>query len=303
MRRWIGLENYKTYGYVPADLELTSVSKTLEYAYDDWCLSAMATMLDEDEVARKYLERSRAYRHVYDPSSGFMRGRHTDGSWSTPFHPRRSEHWMDDYAEGTAWQWTFFVPHDVTGLAQLMGGRDRFIQKLDSLFLVTAEVKGSRPSTDIVGGIGQYAHGNEVVHQVIYMYNLVDQPWKTQEKAREIMERYYRNAPAAYTGNEDTGQMASWFVWNAMGLFPYTHGDGRYAISSPLFDRVHIKMGDGPEAPSLLIVAGNNSPENKYVQELYLNGKPYRQSMILHKDLLNAELRFVMGPEPADWFN
>ncbi len=302
MRRWVGLENYKKYGYVPADLEYISVSKTLEYAYDDWCLAQMAKMLNKNEDYKYFLKRSKSYRKVFDTKWGFMRGRKTDGTFTVPFHPRASSHYMDDYAEGTAWQWTFFVPHDVDGLAQLLGGKEKLSQKLDTLFSMTSELVGDNPSVDIEGMLGQYAHGNEPGHHTIYMYNFCGKPNKTQELSRYIMENYYKNRPEAYPGNEDTGQMASWYVWNAMGIYPFTHGNGVYAIGSPVFDKITVKLG-GKDNQAITIETKNNSPENKFIQAVYLNGAPYRKPWFKHNDLIGGSVVFIMGDKEGRWFN
>ncbi|HKL23034.1 MAG TPA: GH92 family glycosyl hydrolase, partial [Tichowtungia sp.] len=205
MRRMMGTKNYKKYGYIPADVEFESVAQTLEFAYDDWCIAQMAKMLGRDEDYETFMERSKSYRHVIDPETKFARGRMTDGSWRTPFDPRASTHRRDDYCEGTAWQWTFFVPHDPAGLADIMGGKAELEKKLDGLLAASSETTGGKSSGAISGLIGQYAHGNEPSHHVAYLYNFTGAPWKTQSMVDQIFREMYANNPDGVCGNDDTG--------------------------------------------------------------------------------------------------
>ena len=198
-----------------------------------------------------------------------MRGRDSKGKWRTPFNPRSSTHRSDDYCEGTAWQWTWFVPHDVPGLVGLMGGEEAFAGKLDSLFTVSSELEGETVSADISGLIGQYAHGNEPSHHIIHLYNYVNRPWRTQELVDSVLHSQYRNAPDGLSGNEDCGQMSAWYILNAMGFYQVCPGEPVYSIGRPLFEEVTIHL---PGQKDFVIRTKNNSKENKYVQSILLNG-------------------------------
>ncbi len=293
-----GARHYTKYGYVPCDMETTSASKTLEYCYDDWCIAQMARMLGHDEDYRHYSERATWYKNVFDASTCFMRGRTADGGWRTPFDPFLSNHYRenDDFCEGTAWQWTFFVPHDGKGLINLMGGKERFVSKLDSLFIVSSELHGPNPAPDITGMTGQYAHGNEPGHHTLYMYNYAGQPWKGQQRIRDILYNFYNTSPTGLCGNDDTGQMSAWFVFSAMGFYPVTHGQGIYFIGTPAFEDVSLRHTNG----TLRIRAHNVSKQNCYIQSVTLNGAPYHKNWLRHEDLFrsNAELVFEMGSRP-----
>jgi len=293
MRQFVGLKNYLKYGYVPADLETEATARTLEYAYDDWCISEMATQLGAKTDQEYFLNRASNYQNVIDTASGFARGKLSDGSWRTPFDPFYSSHRTDDFCEGNAWQWTFFVPHDVKGLGQLLGGVDALEQKLDLLFSQGSEISGKNASGDITGLIGQYAHGNEPSHHIPFMYSYTKSPWKTEEIVRQIMNEQYNTSPEGISGNDDTGQMSAWYVWNAMGLYPFMHGNGVYVIGSPLFEKIELNHPGG----LLEIKALNISEDQRYIQEVLLNGTPYEKAYIEHKDLfsVNTKLTFVMG--------
>ena len=295
MRRFVGLRNYKKYNYVPANLEYESVAKTLEYAYDDWTVAQFAKMLGHQKDYEYFIKLAGNYKNVFDKSTNFMRGRMDDGSWRTPFDPFFSNHRFDDFMEGNAWQWTFFVPHDPVGLAQLMGGNEVMIRKLDSLFIVKPQKKYASASGDISGLIGQYAHGNEVSQHIPYLYNYLGDPWKTQEKVRTIMTSQYDNTPEGYCGNEDTGQMSAWYIFSAMGFYPINHGQGQYIIGTPLFDRIEFDSGLGGK---LIVAARNNSDKNFYIQSVKLNGKAYTKTWFQQRDLFNkgnVTIEFEMG--------
>ena len=293
-----GSRNYLKYGYVPCDKEITAVSKTLEYAYDDWCIARMALMLSHRDDYESFLSRSLSYQTLFDASSGFMRGKDSQGRWRIPFDPHFSNHYRegDDFCEGTAWQWTFFVPHDGQGLIDMFGSRERFIEKLDSLFEASSELHGEHVAGDITGLIGQYAHGNEPSHHTLYMYNYAGQPWKTQKRASEVMYNLYDTSPTGICGNEDTGQMSAWFVFSAMGFYPVTHGDGRYFIGTPLFKDLSFKHSKG----TLHILAPDASEHNCYIQSLKMNGKTYTHAWFDHDVLFGGDvtLEYEMGPEP-----
>ncbi len=293
-----GSRNYLKYGYVPCDLEITSVSKTLEYAYDDWCIAQMARMLGHREDYEEFLTRSLSYQPLFDATTSFMRGKDSNGQWRTPFDPHFSNHYHegDDFCEGTSWQWTFFVPHDGRGLIDVFGGRERFISKLDSLFEASTELHGEFVSGDISGMIGQYAHGNEPSHHTIYMYNYAGQPWKAQKRLSEVMYNLYDTSPTGICGNEDTGQMSAWYVFSAMGFYPVTHGDGRYFAGTPLFEDLSFTHPGG----TLRIKAPGASERNCYVKSLKINGKPYTKTWFAHDDLFkgNVTLEYEMSDEP-----
>ena len=299
MKRTYGVKNYKKYGYVPADLENSSVSKTLEYSYDDFCISQMARMLGKTEDYNFYLNRSKSYKKVYDANSGFMRGRLADGSWRTPFDPLEAGHHRSDFVEGTPWQWTFFVPHDPKGLATLLGGNQKLTLKLDSLFSASSELKGAVNKGDITGLIGQYAHGNEPSHHTIYMYNFGGQPWKTQLRIRQVCSTLYNDTKDGLCGDDDTGQMSAWYVFSSMGFYPVTHGTGVFVIGAPQAGRFVMKLSNGK---NFTVIAKNISKENMYIQQAYLNGKEYSKSWITYDNIMKGStIQFVMGSKPSNW--
>jgi predicted alpha-1,2-mannosidase len=287
----LGKQYKNTIGYIPADIEKQSVARGLEYAYNDWLIAQLAKELGKEDDYTRYMDLSKNYKNYYDPSTGFMRGKLLNGSWRTPFDPRYSDHNNDDYCEGNAWQWTWFVPHDVDGLAELMGGREAFIEKLDSLFSISSELVGENASADISGLIGQYAHGNEPSHQTIHIYNLVGQAYKTQELVDEVLQTLYLDNPNGLSGNEDCGEMSAWYVLNSMGFYSYCPGIPYYSIGRPLFDEVKINLKSGK---SFTIRAVNNSSTNKYIQSAQLNGKKLENLFFSHKDLEEGGLLEIM---------
>lgn len=288
-----------TLGYVPCDKEHEAVAKGLEYAYDDWCISRLAGALGDTATQRRYAEFGRSYRHYFDPVVRFMRGKDMDGNWRTPFNPRSSSHREDDYCEGTAWQWTWFVPQDVEGLVQLMGGREGFINKLDSLFTADSALEGDQTSADISGLIGQYAHGNEPSHHILHLYNKVGQPWKTQALVDSVLHSQYFNDPDGLSGNEDCGQMSAWYILNSMGFYQLCPGKPEYSIGRPLFDAVTIRLPQGKE---FRIVSKNNSAANKYIESATLNGKPLSVPYFTHQQLMEGGmLQVVMTDKPTEW--
>jgi predicted alpha-1,2-mannosidase len=285
-----------TMEFIPSDLENESVSEALEYAYNDWCIAQMAKELGREDDYRIFLERSKRYKRYYDKETGFMRGVNSDGSWKTPFNPRYSRHRMDDYTEGNAFQWTWFVPHDVDGLEALMGGRQSFLAKLDTLFLTDSRIEGEAASVDISGLIGQYAHGNEPSHHITHLYNYGGEPWKTQKLADSILHSLYFNKPDGISGNEDCGQMSAWYILNAMGIYSVCPGDPVYSIGRPIFDEVEIQ----PEEGKLFVIkANNNSKKNCYIQSARLRGEPLDLPYISHEDILRGGvLEIEMGNRP-----
>lgn len=286
----------QAYGFIPSDLHNRSVSIGLEYAYNYWTIATMAEEMGEQDIAKSFFEKSKRYKNYFDESTGFMRGKKLDGSWETPFHPRYANHsGFDPYVEGNAWQWNWFVPHDVDGLVDLYGGIENFSLKLDSLFTVTSEVLGEHAGSDITGLIGQYAHGNEPSHHIAYMFNEVDMPWRTQEVVSQILDEFYTDQPDGLCGNEDCGQLSAWYVLSAMGFYPLCPGDPRYSIGKPLFDKVDIQLENGE---TFTVLAENRADENAYVQEVRLNGNKLTEPYITHHDIeAGGTLEFVMGQE------
>jgi len=288
-----------TLGYIPCDKEHESVAKALEYAYDDWCISLLAGSLGDTVTQHRYQKLAKAYKHYFDPTVRFMRGKNSEGQWRTPFNPRSSNHREDDYCEGTAWQWTWFVPHDIDGLVELMGGREGFISKLDSLFTADSSLEGSLVSADISGLIGQYAHGNEPSHHIIHLYNYVEQPWKAQALVDSVLRTQYFNDPNGLSGNEDCGQMSAWYIMNSMGFYQSCPGRIEYSIGRPLFNTVTIKL---PAGKMFRIVAKNNTLENKYIESATLNGQPLDRPFFTHDQLMEGgTLELMMTDKPTRW--
>lgn len=286
-------------GYVPCDRENESVAKALEYAYDDWCISVFADALNDYDTRDKYARFAKAYEFYFDPGTRFMRGLDSKGEWRTPFNPRSSTHRNDDYCEGTAWQWTWFVPHDIEGLVKLMGGEDAFVGKLDSLFTADSSLEGETTSSDISGLIGQYAHGNEPSHHVIHMYNYVNRPWRTQELVDSVYRSQYANAVDGLSGNEDCGQMSAWYVLNSMGFYQVCPGKPIYSIGRPAFDKAVINL---PEEKTFSIVVKNNEKKNKYIESVTLNGQPLNTPFFHHQDIANGgTMEIKMTAQPTKW--
>ena len=288
-----------TIGYIPCDRENESVAKALEYAYDDFCIGILAQAVGDDKNYRKYAKLAKAYSLYFDPDVRFMRGLDSEGRWRTPFNPKASNHRNDDYCEGNAWQWTWFVPHDVEGLVELMGGEDAFAGKLDSLFTADSTIEGEQVSADISGLIGQYAHGNEPSHHVIHLYNYVGRPWQAQELVDRVLKEQYRDAPDGLSGNEDCGQMSAWYILNSMGFYQVCPGKPVYSIGRPLFDRATLHLPGGKE---FSIVARNNSAENKYIESATLNGKPLDRPFFRHQDIAGGgTLEITLTNRPTQW--
>lgn len=297
-----GSNLYRQYGYVPQDKMGSSVTITLEYAYDDWCIAQVAKYLNRPDDYALFMKRARSYAPLFDRRTGFFRAKNADGAWVEPFDPYYSEHDADKamYTEGDAWQHSWFVPQDPQGLINLFGGKTAYVDKLDSLFVVPSALKGDNTSPDISGMIGQYAQGNEPSHHIAYLYNYAGEPWKTAEKIRLITGTLYNNTPHGLCGNEDCGQMSAWYVFSALGFYPVNPASGEYVLGSPLFDKVVLNVaGD----KTFTLVALNNSPANKYIESARLNGKKYDKSYITHADIMQGGvLELVMGDKPgAAW--
>ncbi|MFD1163688.1 GH92 family glycosyl hydrolase [Hwangdonia seohaensis] len=293
-----GLNHYKKHGYIPYNLIDESVTITLEYAYDDWCVAQMAKALGKNDDYEFFLNRSKAYEYLFDNETGFMRGKSEDGkSWNEPFDPKHSNHReQTDYTEGNAWQHSWFVPHAVDDLITLHGGNDTFTNRLEQLFTESSEITGDNISADITGLIGQYAHGNEPSHHIAYMFNHANQPWRAQYWARHIMDTQYNTTPNGLSGNEDCGQMSAWYALSSIGLYPMNPASAEYEIGSPIFEKASIAISEGK---SFVIEAENVSDKNIYIQSATLNGTDFNQTTILHSQIMEGgTLKFVMGSEP-----
>ena len=291
MEDHLGLEFYKAQGFIPIDKEHEAVSKTLEYAYDDWCIAQVALTLGYDDDYKYFINRSQFYKNIFDDETGFMRGK-KNGQFVTPFDPAEVS---GDYTEANAWQYSYFVPHDIEGLKTLVGGDKKFIESLDNLFSAEESISG-RQQPDISGMIGQYAHGNEPSHHMAYLYNYAGAPYRTQEIINQIRQELYSDKRDGLCGNEDCGQMSSWYVFSALGFYPVTPGMDYYVIGTPMFENAEISVSDGN---IFKIKAQNISAQNTYIQSIKLNGEPYRKLFIQHSDIMNGgSLVFIMGDEP-----
>ncbi|MCG9792263.1 GH92 family glycosyl hydrolase [Flavobacterium algicola] len=298
MQNQRGLDLYKQYGFIPYDLLDESVTITLEYAYDDWCVAQMAKSMGKEADYKYFLERSKAYHHLMDPQTGFMRGKSKDGiSWNEPFDPKHSNHReQTDYTEGNAWQHSWFVPQDVPDFISLHGSNEIFASRLEKLFTESSEITGSNVSADISGLIGQYAHGNEPSHHISYLFNSAGQPWRTQYWAHHIMETQYNTTPNGLSGNEDCGQMSAWYIFSSIGIYPMNPASGNYEIGSPIFEKSTITLTGGK---TFVIEAENVSSTNFYIQSATLNGDAFNQTTLSHKQILDGGvLHFKMGSKP-----
>ena len=272
------------YGFVPADSVPESVSWGLEMAYEDWCISQIAAKAGLDSLAKAYAAKGEYYKRYLDPETKMMRPVMGDGSFRTPFNPRYSAHMRSDYTEGNAFQWSFFAPHDMDNFIATIGGKKELETRLDTLFTTSSQVDGEHASGDITGLIGQYAHGNEPSHHMAYLYNWTDSPWKGQERLDYIMREFYTNKPDGIIGNEDCGQMSAWYVMSALGFYQVAPGIPVYTLGRPMVDRalVHVKGG------IFEILVKNNSPENKYIKEVTLNGKALESPFFSHADMIKG---------------
>lgn len=295
----IGLRYYLELGYIPYNKIRESVSRTLEYAYNDWCVAQFAQALGKTEDYEMFLKRAGNYKNIIDLETGLARPKDTLGNWLTPFNPTFVGHGDErHYTEANAWQYTWFVPHDIQGLINLEGSREKFVSKLDTLFTMSSEVQET--VSDVTGLIGQYAHGNEPSHHTIYLYNYAGEPWKTQNLARKVMDELYHSGPDGLCGNEDMGQMSAWYVLSSMGFYPVAPGQNAYVIGSPEFNKVTIHLDRKfYKAEQFVIETKNNSADNKYIQSAMLNGQPYSKPWFSHDEISNGStLLFEMGPEP-----
>ena len=290
----LGLDSYKNFGFIPVEKESESVSKTLEYAYDDWTIAQMAKSLGKEEDYKTYTERGQFYKNVFDPSSQFMRGRFRN-TWFAPFDPYEVNF---NYTEANSWQYSFYVPQDVSGFIKLLGGKEKLEAQLDKLFVAEDKTSG-RHQVDITGLIGQYAHGNEPSHHMAYLYNFVNKPHKTQEKIRQILTELYTNEPDGISGNEDCGQMSAWYILSSMGFYSVTPASNKYIIGAPLFKKASINLENGKV---FTIAADSVSEKNIYIKSVTLNGKQHPYSYIEHKDIVaGGSLVFEMTDKPTSW--
>jgi len=289
-----GLGQYRDAGYISNDQEHESVSKTLEYAFDDWCISEFARLIGENEVAQQYAQRGQYYRNLFDPVTRHMRGK-TGAAWHHPFDPKEINNF---FTEGNAWHYAFAVPQDIEGMIRLYGGRQAFAQKLEELFTTDSKTTG-RDQADVTGLIGQYAHGNEPSHHMAYLFLYAGRPSRTQELVARIMKAFYPNQPDGLIGNEDCGQMSAWLLWSAAGLYPVTPGSGVYAIGTPLFDTVRFHLENGK---TFTVTAKRSGPGAFYVSGAGLNGKPLARSFIQYEDIAGGStLSFSLSDKPQSW--
>ncbi len=293
--RYAGLDQYMKLGWVAADKEREGASKTLEYAFDDWTLARLASTLGQVDLARRFDERAGNWRNVFDPRTGFIRARNSDGRFREPFDPAAAGYY-GDYTEGNAWQYTWYVPQDTAGLIRAMGGNKPFIARLDALFDAKVDPKSFANVEDISGLIGYYAHGNEPSHHIGYLYVYAGQPWRTQERLQQIVTSQYQPTPGGLSGNDDLGQMSAWLLFTSMGFYPVTPGSGEYVIGRPFVSRAVLHL---PNGKVFTIVADDFSEANGYVGSVRLNGKPLSRAFIRHEEIMaGGELRFVMQAKP-----
>jgi len=293
-----GMGLYDKLGYMPAEKVPQSVAKSLEVAVDDWAAGAVAQKLGKTADAEYFFKRAESYRQYFDPETGFMRGKLTNGKWTEPFDPIFSKHEGSDYTEGNAWQYVWIVPHNVDGLISLFGNKEKFADKLEQLFKVEQGVSGEQASPDISGLIGAYAHGNEPGHHTTFLFNFCGKPWRTQELNRQIQTTMYTTAPDGLCGNEDCGQMSAWYVLSALGIYPVNPSDTRYQFGSPIVQEAVIEVAPGK---IFKVKAPLASKENKYIQEVKLNGQVLNRSYITQEEIDNGStLEFVMGSAPAE---
>lgn len=293
---------YRAYKFVPQDKAGSSVTITMEYAFDDWCIAQVAKRLGHSGDYREFMKRGLYWRNVFDKKTGFARPKNSDGKWVVPFDPLIAEHNPDKaaYTEGNAWQHSWFVPHDVYGLINYMGGANRFVAKLDALFTADTALKGSHIPPDITGLIGQYAHGNEPSHHIAYLYNYAGYPEKTADRVREICNTLYNNTPEGLSGNEDCGQMSAWYIFSVLGFYPVNPANGEYVMSVPLVQESALQLPDGK---LFRIITKEASTKNKYIKQVLLNGEVYTKSYIKHFDILKGGiLEIILADEPGKNF-
>ncbi|MCZ7843322.1 MULTISPECIES: GH92 family glycosyl hydrolase [Stenotrophomonas maltophilia group] len=294
-----GIAQYRELGYVPIDKEGEAASKTLEYAFDDWTIARMAQAMGKADIAATFDKRAGNWRNAFDKDTGFMRARKRDGSFRTPFDPSASGYGTD-YTEGNAWQYSWYVPQDVAGLAAAHGGSDKLLARLDEVFNAKVDPSIFEHMEDITGLIGWYAHGNEPSHHVAYLYSYAGQPWRTQARLKQIMDTQYADRPDGLAGNDDVGQMSAWYVFTALGFYPVAPGSGEYILGRPFLPKTAMRL---PNGKTFTIVAEGLDDAHTYVGSVTLNGKPLQRTFLRHDEILaGGELRFSMQAEPnKDW--
>lgn len=286
-------------GYVPIDREPEAASKTVEYAFDDWTIARMAEKMGKKDIAANYYKRAQNYRNVFDRETGFIRARKSTGEFRTPFNPVQSNY-GSDYTEGSAWQYSWYMPHDNAGLIAMLGGDAAMVAKIDQVFDAKVEDNAYAHMEDIAGLIGHYAHGNEPSHHVAYLYNFAGAPWRTQERLGHIMATQYHNRPDGLSGNDDLGQMSAWFAFTALGFYPVAPGSNEYVIGRPFLERAQLNL---PNGKRFTVRAEGLSEANRYVGRVTLNGKPLARSYLKHEDTrAGGELVFTMQARPnKEW--
>lgn len=294
-----GLGHYRKFGYVPTDLEgHGTVSKTVEFAFDDWCIAQVAKSMNDTENYDFYMKSADNYKNVFDKELKMMRGKKSDGEWLEGFHPRFAQYGNEHFVEGNSWHYTFFAPHDVEGLIEEMGGAQDFEMMLDSLFNQSSELLGE-DTEDVTGMIGQYAHGNEPSHHVPYLYNYIGKNHKAQYWINQILDTKYDNTPEGLCGNEDCGQISAWYVWSALGFYPVNPLAGEYQIGSPQFEEAILNL---PNGKKFKVIAHNVSDVNIYIKSIRLNNKEWTSTFIKHSDMMNGGvMEFEMTSEPVDF--
>ncbi len=292
--RYAGLDAYMKSGWVPADKERESASKTVEYAYDDWTIARMARAMGRAEVADRFARRARNWTNVFDNKTGFVRARNSDGKFREPFDPAVAGN--GDYTEGNAWQYSWYAPQDTAELIQRMGGDARFVRKLDALFDARVDPASFSNVEDISGLIGFYAHGNEPSHHIAYLYDYAGSPWRTQRRLAQIVASQYHATPDGLSGNDDLGQMSAWLIFTALGFYPVTPGSGEYVIGRPFVSRAVLHL---PNGKRFTVSVDALEERNGYVGAVRLNGKPLTRTFIRHEEIMaGGELHFVMQPQP-----
>ena len=291
-------EVWEKYGFMPENIQTQSVSITLEQAFDDWCVAQLAAKLNKDADYQRFHKRSEYYRNLFHPKTKFFQSKNDKGEWIEPFDPYQyGGNGGHPFTEGNAWQYFWYVPHNIQTLMELTGGTKAFEQKLDTFF--TSTYKSEQMNHNASGFVGQYAHGNEPSHHVAYLYNFAGQPWKTQKYVSHILNTLYNNTSSGYAGNDDCGQMSAWYVFSAMGFYPVNPADGRYIIGSPLLDECTLKLAGNKEFRIRTI---RKSPEDIYIQSVTLNGKKHKDFFITHQDIMNGgTMVFKMGKKPSGW--
>jgi predicted alpha-1,2-mannosidase len=282
-------------GYVPIDKEKEAASKTVEYAFDDWTISRMAASMGDKDTAEMFRVRASNWRNVFDPKTGFVRARKSDGSFNEPFDPA-AVGYGSDYTEGNAWQYSWYEPQDVAGLMKVLGGADKLAAKLDAVFDTQVDPKEFAKVEDISGLIGYYAHGNEPSHHIAYLYDYAGQPWQTQARLKQIMDSQYAPRPDGLSGNDDLGQMSAWYVFTALGFYPVAPASNQYVIGRPFVDKAVLNL---PNGRKFTVLAEGLSDEHPYVGKLTLDGKPLNRSYLTHQEIMvGGVLRFTMQAKP-----